>query len=89
MVIHGGSGSRTSMARKHPKTVGYIHLIHGQPGRFDGDQICYTCRSFPVVIVPTYEQLLKERRATVRFRKKILTNYNESDSKYGHIRVVA
>ncbi len=62
----------------------YIHTIDGKPGAYDGSQICYCSRTWPVQPV-AYSKLLRQRRATIKWRK---ANRFPLDAEYAHLPVI-
>lgn len=64
----------------------YMHLIDGEPARFDGEQICYADkRRFPVKLVDSLIQIRKEQRKSKAYRKA--HGFHDSDG-YGYAKVI-
>ena len=67
----------------------YIHIIDGQPGIYDGFQVCYGGwgqHGHKIPIVPTLRQIKKEQRLTIKNRKA--EGYPVNDVEFSWAKVV-
>jgi hypothetical protein len=67
-------------------TRGYIPTIDGEPGRFDGYQICFCCRSYPAKLEPSLRIVRRQITRTINNRTR--DGMLGADTRYGVLRVV-
>ena len=48
----------------------YVHTINGQPGAFDGYQVCFACRGTKQEPAYSLKQIRKEQKLSNANRKK-------------------
>lgn len=64
----------------------YLHTLNGQPGVFNGEQVCYCTQTYGNCREPAYslEQIRREQRASVRWRKS--KGFETHEDKMSYVR---
>jgi hypothetical protein len=73
------------MAKRKRKNVVYVHTMDGAPATFDGECICFAPPSYALSSCATLGELKKERRKSIRSRKK--DGIHRDITVHGHLRV--
>lgn len=69
--------------------IRYMHTIEGQPGFFDGEQVCFMCpcsqrRRDVNLVCTSLEQIRREQAASTEYRER---HKFGNDTTYGYVRI--